>query len=263
MGLPVTNIISLPDQHNVLAVPESGPFLLSIDLGVTPPLQRPIIGAAKSADITLSPNGNAAALAYRAGQLIEIVTGLPDHPAVTLEVTTTLVKAPLRRIVVNDAGNLLLMTFLENDRETIYRWNRTEGFRLLASTAEVGGLGFVGASDAVYTDSGTNEVYYAQDVRNGSVTQFLSGASDGVSGPIGVGASSAGGFFVANSASGTIITFDTNHRILETQQCACNISGVYPLSAGIFRLTDRLNQTIYLLDSRSSQPRILFIPPMQ
>src|SRR4051812_8416064 len=40
VGLPVTNVISLPDQHNVLAVPESGPFLLSIDLGVTPPLQR-------------------------------------------------------------------------------------------------------------------------------------------------------------------------------------------------------------------------------
>jgi hypothetical protein len=90
---------------------------------------------------------------------------------------------------VNDAGNLLLMTFLENDRETIYRWNRTEGFRLLASTAEVGALGFVGASDAVYTDSGTNEVIMRR-CEERSVTQFLSGASDGVSGPIGVGTSS-------------------------------------------------------------------------
>jgi hypothetical protein len=244
-------------------VPESGPFLLSIDLGVTPPLQRSIIGAAKSADITLSPNGNAAALAYRAGQLVEIVTGLPDHPAVTLEVTTTLITAPLRRIVVNDAGNLLLMTFLENDRETVYRWNRTEGFRLLASTAEIGALGFVGASDAVFADRGTNEVYFAQDVRNGSVTQFLAGASDGVSGPVGVAASKTGGFFLANASSGTILTFGPNRRIIGSQQCSCNMSGMSLLSTGIFRLTDRWNQTIYLLDDSTTEPRLIFIPPLQ
>jgi hypothetical protein len=34
VGLPVTNIFSLPDQRNILAVPESGPFLFLIDLGV-------------------------------------------------------------------------------------------------------------------------------------------------------------------------------------------------------------------------------------
>lgn len=263
VGLPLTNAISLSDQHSILAVPESGPYLLTIDLATTPPVSRSIIGAAKSADITLSPNGNTAALAYRSGQLVEIVTGLPEHPAVTLGITTTLINAPLQRVVVNDAGNLLLMTFLENDRETVYRWNRTEGFRLLASTAGVGTLGFVGPSAAVYADSGTNEVYFAPDVKTGSVTQFLAGASDGVAGPIGVGASASGGFFIANSSSGTIITFGANLRILGTQQCDCTVSGLHPLSAGVFRLTDRLNQTVYLLDTSTAEPRLVFVPPLR
>jgi len=263
VGLPLTNAISLSDQHSILAVPESGPFLLSIDLGVTPPVTRSIIGAAKSADITMSPNGNTAALAYRGGQLVEVVTGLPEHPAVTLGITTTLINAPLRRVVVNDAGNLLLMTFLENDRETVYRWNRTEGFRLLASTAAVGTLGFVGPSAAVFADSGTNELYFAPDVKTGSVTQFLAGASDGVAGPIGVAASGTGGFVIANSSSGTIISFGANRRVLGTQQCDCSVSGLHPVSTGIFRLTEKLNQTIYLLDTATTEPRLLFVPPLQ
>jgi len=263
VGSPVTNVISLTDQHSILAVPESGPYLLSIDLEASPPFSRSITGALKSAEITLSPNGKTAALAHQVGQLVEVVTGLPDHPAVILEVTTVLINAPLQRVVVNDAGTLLLITFLENDRETIYRWNRTEGYRLLASTVRVGALGFVGPSDAVYADGGTNEVYFAHDVKTGSVTQFLAGPSDGISGPIGIGASNTGGFFIANSASRMVVMFDANHRIVRSQQCDCNITGVYPLSAGIFRLTERLNQTIYLVDESKSEARLVFVPPLQ
>jgi hypothetical protein len=262
LGFPITDSLSLPDQR-ILVVPVSGPYLLSVDLGITPPASRSITGALKSADITLSPGGKTAALVDKAGQLVEVITGLPDHPAVTLEISTAGVSAPLQRVVVNDAGNLLLMTFLENGHETIYRWNGTEGFRVLADTKGVGALSFVGNSDAVYADKGTNEVFLSHDVTKQSVTQFIAGPTDGVSGPIGLNASATGGFFLANSITMTVMTFDALGRIVQTQQCNCDLAGIYPLATGIFRLTDRLNRTLQLLDDGAIEKRLIFVPPLQ
>jgi len=36
---------------------------------------------------------------------------------------------------------------------------------------------------------------------------------------------------------------------------------VYPIRNTVFRLTDGIDQTIYLLDASSSEERIVFVPP--
>jgi hypothetical protein len=264
LGFTLTGVVALPDQRNFIAAPSEGSFLVSIDMGASPPVSHSIRGAAKSvAEISVSPHGTAAALSYPATQLVQVVTGLPYSPAITLGITTSLISAPLRRVVVNDDASVLVMTFQENDRETIYRWNRTEGFRLLASTVEVGALTFVGSSDLVYADSGTNEVYLARDIKRQSVTKFVAGADDGVSGPAGAGLSNRNEILLANASSGSIMALDTDGRILRNQDCDCKISGLFMLGAGMFRLTDRLDQTIYYLDFAGAENRILFIPPLQ
>jgi len=264
LGFTMSLAVPLPDQRNVIASPSAGSFLVSIDMGTSPAVSHPIKGAAKSvSEISVSPHGTAAALSYASGQLVQVVTGLPYSPSITLGITTTLIAAPLRRVVVNDDASALVMTFAENDRETIYRWNRIEGYRLLASTVQVGALAFVGNADVVYADSATNEVFLARDVKRQSVTTFLAGPSDGVSGPTGAGVSIRNEILVANAGSGTVMVFDGDGRILRTQQCDCHVSGMFPLSTDMFRLTDRFDQTTYVLDVSESENRILFIPPLQ
>jgi len=263
VGFPLANAISLPDQRHLLAVPEAGATLLVVDMGMTPPSSSPIVGTAKSAEITLSPNGTTAALANPSGKIVQVVTGLPDHAAVVLELSTAQVQSSLLRVAVNDGGDLLLMAFQGNDRETIYRWNGTEGFRPLASVARVGALSFIGASDAVYADSSSKEVFLARDLKTQAGVEFLAGPADGVSDAVAAVASAAGGFFLANADTGTVITFGANRQILRVQECGCKLSGLHPLGAGLFRLTDRLNQTIQLLYDNNSEPRLIFIPPLQ
>src|SRR4029078_2099363 len=107
------------------------------------------------------------------------------------------------------------------------------------------------------------EVFLASDVKKQSVVRFLAGADDGVSGPIGLNPSMTGGFFLANSTAGTVMMFDTSGRIVQTQQCYCDLSGIYPLATGVYRLTDPLNQTIQLLDDRGREKRLVFIPPIR
>jgi hypothetical protein len=260
LGIGLDDAISLPDARTVIAVPHSGSSLLTIDLGVTPPLQRPISGGLVPAEMTLSPSGKSLALAYPADKRVDIVYGLPDHPVIAAEVSTAEVPFSLHHVVLNDAGTLLLLTFLEDDRETIYRWNSTEGFRMLASTAHAGAMSFVGSSDAVYSDSGTNEVFLARNVNSQSVTQFLAGPADGVSGPVGIAPATAGGFYVANSVSGNILSVDANGRIYQSRNCNCEVTGLYPMSPGIFRLTTRLDQPLYLLDDSKSPSRIVYVP---
>ena len=61
----------------------------------------------------------------------------------------------------------------------------------------------------------------------------------------------------------TTTVLDSNGRLLTTLDYNCAISGVYPLRNAVFRLTDRIDQTIYLLDATSTEERILFVPPPQ
>jgi hypothetical protein len=78
-----------------------------------------------------------------------------------------------------------------------------------------------------------------------------------------VAVSPANRILIANKESATATVLDSNGRFLKTLDCNCAISGVYPLRNAVFRLTDRIDQTIYLLDASSNDERILFVPPPQ
>src|SRR5215470_13509772 len=66
-GFALNNAISLRDERYILAAPQEGSYLVAINLGVNPPVAKAIAGAAKSAAITLSPNGKTAALTLSQG----------------------------------------------------------------------------------------------------------------------------------------------------------------------------------------------------
>jgi hypothetical protein len=264
LGFAITQAVDLPDERHVIASPADGFYVVAIDMGANPPTSQPIKGASRSvSEISVSPHGTAAALTYREGQLVLLVTGLPTSPTITTEISTVGIAAPLRHVAVNDDTSALMLTFAEGERETVYRWNPTDGFRLVASTVAVGALAFVNSSDVVFADSGTDEVFLAHDVKRKSSVTFVAGSAGGISRPIGAGISSRNEILVANAGSGTVIAFDANGQMLRTQDCNCSVSGFYPLGAGVFRLTEKFNQTMYLLDGGGSENRIVFVPPVQ
>ena len=102
-GFLLINAISLADDHTILAVPESGESLLTIDFAAAPPVMRQIDRAAKTTEVVLSSNGNTAALIYRASSLLRVLTGLPHNPVIAREITLPSGDTPFQHAAVNDA----------------------------------------------------------------------------------------------------------------------------------------------------------------
>lgn len=259
LGYALTDALTLHDGY-ILAAPQEGTCLVTVNLGVNPPDTRVIAGASITAQIALSPGGKAAALTYPDENLIKVITGLPDKPEVSREIKS--LTAPPHRVAVNDNSSALLVSFIENGSENIYRWNATEGFRFLKSVSQVSAMMFIGTSEAIFADSNTNEVFKARDVQTMSVTQFIAGPEDGVSSPIGIGFSGKSGYFLANAGSNSVMNFDSSGQIRQKLDCGCSLSGLRALGSGAYRLTDKLNQTLYILDDNGAQSRILFVPPI-
>jgi hypothetical protein len=263
LGYTVSLAVPLFDQRHVLAAPADGSPLQIVDMAVQPPLSRAIPDAEpRVSEIRVSPAGYSAALLYPASQQIQVIRGLPANPVIAFSLSTSLMDLPMRRVAVNDDASVVLVSFAENDHEIIYRWNPTDGFRLLATTPRVGALAFVGSTSAVFADSVTNEVFLAGDASRQSAVRFLAGADEGVSRPIAIGVSNRNEIILANAGSGKLMTFASDGRILGTQTCNCKLSGLYPLATGLFRLTDPLNKTMYILDGGEPGNRIAFVPPL-
>jgi hypothetical protein len=67
--------------------------------------------------------------------------------------------------------------------------------------------------------------------------------------------------FIANADGDTVVALDSNGHYVSTLDCSCDLSGMFPLRDSVFRLTDSISRTIFLLDASSAEGRILFVPP--
>jgi hypothetical protein len=209
----------------------------------------------------VSSNGTTAVLIGTDHRRLRVLSGFPNVPAPVLEFSeTTLPQGTLRRAAVNDDATAVLVAMSFGDTETIYRWNRNSGFVVLAPSYGVDGMAFINNTEAVYTDKVRNEVHLVHDVLGQPWIQLVAGAEDGILSPIAT-ATGGGEFHVANAASGTIISFDASGHLLRSQVCGCKISRLSPISRQTFLLTDRPNETMFVMSGTGTQGRIAFIPP--
>ena len=208
-----------------------------------------------------SIQGTAAAFYYADAQQVRIVSGLPKEPRLA---GLLQLERPLTQLAVSDDGTLLVYAIRENEGEGVYSWTDASGSpRFLTSAASVSGLAITRGSDVIVTDSGANEVFAIWDARGGAVRKLLADSTDGVSDPSGVGVSSGGRLYVSNRGSSSIMVLDPGGRVLKTLRCNCSTSGISLLRESVFRLTEGIAQTIYLLDAGSPDERIVFVPPPQ
>ena len=261
-GRPVVSGFSLPDNRHALAVFEEENSLTYLDFVARPMEIRAIPGVATTfTSYSISPNGKSVGLVDSTHQRLQVVTGFPSNPSLALEYAAeTLPPGRLLRVAVNDAATAMLVIVSSNDVETIYRWHRGSGFELLTPSVAVEGFTFINATDAVYADKMRNEVFLVHDVQEKPWMQFVAGPEDGIVTPTAV-ASSGNEFHIASVAAGTVVSFDLDGRRLRSQPCNCKLSRLSPIAQGTFVMTDRLNETIFVLSGTGEQSRIVFVPP--
>ena len=260
----ISQSLMLDARHAVVST-DANPELLAVGMESHPGSVAAIRNAPSGPTRAIgSVHGSAAAFYYAGSQRMVIVTGLPGNPVVSQSVDLSALNPPtLTHVAVSDDGGLLVYSVAETDRESLYVWTPSAASsRFVFSVTAVGGIAIAGNGTTFVTDRGANEVFAIWDARNAVVSQYLLGERDGVSRPAAIAISKDNSIYIANTGSATVMTLDISGHLQRTLQCDCRLSGLYPLRDSVFLLTDRLDQTIYLLAMNLNGDQISFVPAM-
>lgn len=214
-----------------------------------------------------SRGGSTAALYDAAARQIVIVTGLPAHPAVAHRIETAPAGGPVTRMAVNEDGSMVAYAVGGGNLvAALHVWTRATGTRFVMQHDVVSALALAG--DVVIAASPhTDEVLLVRDPAGRASRSWLAGAGHGLSRPVGLAVSAPHRIHVANAGTGRVATFDVSGRLLGTIDCRCVPSGLHPVHASLYRLTDRLDRTLYLFEPGPAQGlatgRTLFVPPLR
>jgi len=262
IGISISQVLPLGPRQAIASAEESSEILM-LDMESSPVSVRAVPEApARPSQAGASQHGSAAALYYAADRTVLVVTGLPLAPKVSRRVDLSALGLPLTRIAISDDGTVLAFAIAEDGQESLYGWTQDFSTRYLMSLDSIGGLTVRGDGNAIIVaDRRANVVYAVWNARASTVRQLLATSHEGVSEPVGVAVSDRNEIYVANIGSGTVTVLDSLGRVLREKRCNCEISGLAPLRDSLFRLTERLDATIFLLDASSGDDRILFVPP--
>jgi hypothetical protein len=204
--------------------------------------------------IALSPRGTAAALFFKASRTAYIVTGLPESPGTPRPVAFD--RQPLS-LAVSDDGTAVLA--LERNGRTgaailLYRDGKSPA--VLHNSRAIGGMAFLpGSADVLIAES--NAVMLVSEAFG---PQSIAGESDGIASVIAAAGSDDGNRVIIAMTSGQIAIRDRQSNALTMVSCGCRPSGLDRLrGAGVFRLNELGDGPLWLLDTDSPEPRILFV----
>jgi len=253
----ISQALTLDANHAVVST-DVALLALSLNGAQISPLAIPDVPA-NPTRMVASAQATAAAFYYPNAREVRIVTGLPQEPKYSAVVQ---LDRALTRMAVSNDGTVLVYASDEPDGNVLYAWTASSGAsRFVTSAGTISGIAITSNGDAIVTDRAANEVFAVFDPGGGAVRRLLADVNQSISGPIGVALSPEGRILIGNKESGDVAVLDSSGRFIKTLHCDCAVSGVYPIRNTVFRLTDGIDQTIYLLDASSSEERIVFVPP--
>jgi hypothetical protein len=240
------------------------------------PVERTVDGLAAAQRVVFSPSGTAAAL-YANGSL-QVLKGLPDAPviAATLPLgtngTAQFSAAALSGTGAGTAGRTRRLTdvplAISDDGGYVLvvsggaiRLIGTAGDnrKLMDAAAGAWAAFAPGNHDAAVLDAVAGLVLF-EDVAGASVERVLAGPDSRMASPVGVAFSpDRGKLFVASAGMRAVAAFDVASGSSSTVACDCTPTGLAQMG-GLFRLNEIGGDPLWLLDARSSEPRMIFVP---
>lgn len=211
------------------------------------------IDAAAADHIVFSPSG-AAALLYGSGSAsMQVVTGLPDRPAVR-NIAAAL---PGRSAVaVRDDGAVAAAA--------------DEGVRIFAPDANSFLLPLAGAVALAFEPSGSRlaavtnsgDIYLIAGLQDGlDLRRVASAAIDGEI--VGAQFASDGSGVVIAATDGAVAMVDFAAGTVRSRNCGCAPTGLDAFGRpGLFRLTGVSDRPLMIVDAAADGPRFWFVPPV-
>ena len=264
-----------PSQDYALGVEAGSGYLFVIDLRTGIPAAERLTAVSAGVDrIFFSPSGKAAALYYRRGKEIGILTGLPDGVSSPQHIDLAGMPGMLTALAVSDDGKALAAassqaTGSRSDTGTLFVGSPGGDLRPVGPLGRASALSFLNDSqDLLVADIGRNEVVRVRNIQAGAEWTVLASRQDGLQQPVAVAASRDNRMaFAVSSSDRQIAWIPLSGGPVEFVSCSCAPTTLSALATGsVFRITSATSAPIYMLDARpqndgpTNQPRVLFIP---
>jgi len=259
LGVDLRRVAISPLEDYVLAVAGEHNQAMVFAMGHAALTPVMVQGADRGADqIVISAGGKAAALYYKAGNRIEVVTGLPAAPKVGSELYLSAGQT-LTALAVGDDGH----TVLAGAGAKVFQVAAGGEVPVLAELGHVTAITIPAAGTALIADSGHNQIHRVRGIGAGIEADVIAGPKDGIATPVAVAVSHDGSkAFVANAKSGSVSIIDLKaETAIRSIACACKLSGLDRLAGhDTFRLTEFSSRPMWMLDAGGTETRVLFVP---
>ena len=258
MDLEKAAISPLQDYALASAGEDRGVVLVSVLHGRF--AATPVRGVRALPDqIVLSAAGQAAALYYKDRNQIQVLSGLPGAPKVSIELLLSAGSSPSALAVGDDAH-----TVLAGVGTTVYLVTPSGEAPILTDLGSIAALTLDSSLTALVADGVRNQIHRVRDVTGAAAADIVAGKAQGISSPVGVAISPDGHrAFIANAKSGAIAIVDLHGGApVEKISCACKLTGLDRLAGdGVFRLTGLSDKAMWVLEAGARAPRVVFVPP--
>jgi hypothetical protein len=253
-----------PRQDSALLITRDGAGFVRIDGGSATPLACEGLFAAPER-VVYSPSGDAAAL-YAAGR-VQLVSGLPGAPKITGELKLLIAQRGGSRFNRRSGAREIASFAVSDDGRFILAAGQGaiqvlgaggENFTLIPSAAGASVAFAPGGHDAAVADPANLGVLWFGDVAGGAAQRRLAEPAAEAAAAAGLAFSSDGRKVYV--ASGRQVTaFDLTAGGQSSIACDFQPSGLYPMG-GFFRLNEPGAAPLWLLDARTSEPHVFFVP---
>jgi hypothetical protein len=248
-GKLVAAAVSAKQNHAVGVLETNGQVIL-IHLNLNPPVMERLNGVPAAPDaIFLSPSGEAAALYYRAAGKMEIVSNLPDSPALQWEFDVGF-GLPPDTVAVSDDGSRLV--FVSDSSGVLEASPDTVAAVALPGTPCAANF-LAHSHDALLADNG-GQLWLAPDAVQGGGVFPLAGRDDRLAGAFALTPSADNRLaFVVSRAGRGLEVVDLIANSFGWIACDCQPTALHPLDNLQFQLTEVADQGVWLADAGSPQ----------
>jgi DNA-binding beta-propeller fold protein YncE len=257
-GLDLRRVAISPQQDYALAAQGEHNEIAVLRFDHAPMTSTLVPGTHHGPDqMVFSPGGRVAAVHYKDGNRIQVLSGLPDSPKVVDELYLSAGALPSALAVGDDN------TVLAGVGSSVYWVTRSGEVPVLKGVSKVSAIALTTARLALVADAVNNQIHRLQNLTSALETDVLAGPAQGIAAPVAVAVSSdSRRAFVANGKSGTVAILDLQGKTpVRKIACGCKLTGLDRLDGdNLFRLTEPSNRPMWVLEAGAKETRVVFVP---
>ncbi len=277
-GAGVLTIAIAPRQVRWLAADADGVRLFQIQpdgafaAAGAAPIQPSAIGFSPSGSIAGAFDPAANAISLWGAAVLRVDAGrLPDA---------------MDLLAISDRAGPLLAGTLRRDHQSVYVLDGAGAVKVFSGFQDITDVTFLGAgADLAVCDRGAGRIFVVRDPLAGGAQELALDLSAAAQAPARIASSSDGNLLAVmvssvsapgkkplRSASphpivaraSTVGLLRLSDRQWTTVECPCAATSLAPLSGNaVFRLTDRTDQPLWILDADGGAPGVVFVPAVR